>query len=300
MVLRLSKRAELDKDQVLMIMQLGLVLALFALVIIFVNQKADNTLFWKNYLARDNALVVESLHGAPGVVSFVYSYPRQDQAFILSLLKDRVKVTADTEAVYPFAQDSKVGIKEKDTESMVYSYTYDGSLISIGGQKPLCEKSMKSLNDMKFDVQLLPKLIKSSKNKFEVMQKSLEVVLESYGFVNTQKEGNEGLTANLRVYFAESTSNNVEIGYTGDPLESKSLGCEIYYTLQAGTISTGYMADIPTLPADVDPTDPSLTVIIVLVPKSQQDNQDIAKNMASIMRNHYQQAADQAQKTSTN
>ena len=91
----------------------------FELVIVFlvglvlldtVNSEAKGTAFEKNYLARDSALLINTIYASPGDIE--YSYPYKTDNFIFDFKKNKVGVYEQHEAIeggiieYPFAEDT--------------------------------------------------------------------------------------------------------------------------------------------------------------------------------------------------
>lgn len=92
----------------------------FELVIVFsaglvlldtVNSEARGTAFEKNYLARDSALLINTIYASPGDIE--YYYPNQTSGFIFDFKKNKVGVYEQYEATeggaveYPFAEDTE-------------------------------------------------------------------------------------------------------------------------------------------------------------------------------------------------
>ena len=121
----------------------------FELLIVFVacgvliqtiNSEARVTTYEKIYLARDNALLLNTIYAAPGDVR--YNYAEKTGAFILDFKQNEVKVYEDYELIeggaigYPFAEDNTYTITytkvlPKKSEGIAATYSKDKDSLKI-------------------------------------------------------------------------------------------------------------------------------------------------------------------------
>ncbi|NQV09291.1 N-acetylmuramoyl-L-alanine amidase [Candidatus Woesearchaeota archaeon] len=69
-----SKKGEVNEELFFFIAELILTVMVFVILLAYVNSIRDNTLLEKNYLARDVALMVDSVYAAPGKINVGYSF----------------------------------------------------------------------------------------------------------------------------------------------------------------------------------------------------------------------------------
>jgi hypothetical protein len=92
MVFLRNKRGGLKKNIYFMTFEV-IVLGLILLYMVMkVNSAVDATSYWKKYYAKDNALLIEALHGAPGDVDFSYEINYDRHLLELEFMKSRVNV----------------------------------------------------------------------------------------------------------------------------------------------------------------------------------------------------------------
>ena len=93
-----------------------LILAMIVIVSLlkFINDVSEQTIFEKNYLARDMALLINTLYTAPGDVSYIYNEDTANFKFIYGFMPNKVEVYEKEEALqqnhpfYPFAENKKI------------------------------------------------------------------------------------------------------------------------------------------------------------------------------------------------
>ncbi|MEM4259647.1 MAG: hypothetical protein QXG00_00265 [Candidatus Woesearchaeota archaeon] len=203
--------------------QFAILMGIGLLVFAFVYQKSDNTIYWRNYFARDNALVIDSLEASPGKIGFVYYSPRREKDFLVSLKSSEIfvydfpKQERGVYANYPFANDINIKIIESETSSKAFRYEYASGVLGIGIQQPLCDKSLKSVSETNFSI------ITLDQNLF-YLSNSIENNLENTGFV---KDINN---PNLIIYVKNSPDEKLSIFYPPGSFMSKNLACELKYT----------------------------------------------------------------------
>lgn len=67
-------QADVNEEVLFFLGEIFLIGVTLLILLAWVNSIRDNTLFEKNYLARDTALLIDSIYSAPGNVNFVYSF----------------------------------------------------------------------------------------------------------------------------------------------------------------------------------------------------------------------------------
>ena len=97
----------------------------------FVNDIAKQTIFEKNYMARDIAVLLNTLYAAPGEVT--YNYNEKVEYFSFDFSNNEVKVYGkddkeSTNIFYPFAQNKNVPFQDK-------KLTYEKESVKIKFQK---------------------------------------------------------------------------------------------------------------------------------------------------------------------
>jgi len=85
-------------------------------ILLFINDVVQQTIFEKNYMARDMSILINTLYAAPGEV--VYNYNENVQGFIFDIADNNVNVyrkqDKDTLNVfYPFAKNNNIPIQDK-------------------------------------------------------------------------------------------------------------------------------------------------------------------------------------------
>jgi len=94
------------------------ILALFN----FVNGVVKQTIFEKDYLARDLALLVSTLYAAPGQVTYSYNENSKDSSFVSAFMQNKVEVYEKGEAEqsrisYPFAENKNIMFRYNSLEN---------------------------------------------------------------------------------------------------------------------------------------------------------------------------------------
>lgn len=104
-----------------------------------INNEAENGVFVKNYLARDSALLINTIYSSPGNVE--YDYTEKTGAFVFDIRQNSVEVYLPSETTeggkisYPFAEDKTLilsysTIQPTSADSKL-KYKKDSSGISI-------------------------------------------------------------------------------------------------------------------------------------------------------------------------
>ncbi len=107
----------------------------------FINDVSEKTIFEKNYIARDMALLVNTLYAAPGDVSYIYNEDTDKFKFVYGFMPNKVEVYEKEEALqqnhpfYPFAENKKMmfdygTIEYKEDSRIRFSKDTDGITIA--------------------------------------------------------------------------------------------------------------------------------------------------------------------------
>lgn len=112
----------------------------------FVSSESAGSAFEKNYLARDNSLLISTIYASPGDIN--YNYPEKAEKYVFDFKQSRVEVYEDKEFVdagvigYPFSQDKnylfsseKLGPNVKIT----YIKTKEGIIVTSFKELPTRE-----------------------------------------------------------------------------------------------------------------------------------------------------------------
>ena len=95
------------------------VLALFT----FVNDVAKQTIFEKNYLSRDLAILVNTVYAAPGDLEYTYNENAGKSIFIFDFKPDKIEIYGQEEkessvhVYYPFAENKNIPFRYKTLNS---------------------------------------------------------------------------------------------------------------------------------------------------------------------------------------
>ena len=79
-----------------------------------INSEAENGTFAKNYLARNSALLINTVYSSPGNIE--YSYPQKTGSFVFDVKQNKVEIYMSNEVTeggivsYPFAEDKELTI----------------------------------------------------------------------------------------------------------------------------------------------------------------------------------------------
>lgn len=261
--------------------QFAILVGIGLLVFAFVYQKADNTVYWKNYFARDNALVVDSLEASPGKIGFVYYTPRREKDFLVSLKSSEIivydfpKQERGVYANYPFANDANIKITESETSSKAFRYEYASGILGIGIQQPLCDKSLKSISEINFSIITIDQTLSYLSN-------SIESNLENEGFVTNVQD------PKLVIYLKNSPDEKLNIVYPSGSLSSKNLACELKYGFNDFLLIEFNNQDAQ----EFNQVAFDKTAIIVFIPNQFPpgifDNKnDFVRKLVEIIKNHY-------------
>ena len=103
-----------------------LVMAAIVLVALFyfINDIANQTIFERNFMARDLTLLLNTLYSAPGDVSYEYKASLADLNF--DFAKNKVEISniqgkESTKAFYPFAKNKNMQFQDRE---LVYNKEY--------------------------------------------------------------------------------------------------------------------------------------------------------------------------------
>ena len=91
----LGKKAQVEHEFYYIIAQMFLIVLIAVALFTFIDDVADQTLFEKNYLSKDIALIVNSIYASPGDVS--YTYPGDIKNFIIDFKPGQVYVYEEFE-----------------------------------------------------------------------------------------------------------------------------------------------------------------------------------------------------------
>ncbi|MBI2655904.1 hypothetical protein HYX06_05790 [Candidatus Woesearchaeota archaeon] len=89
----------------------------------FINDVSKQTIFEKNYLARDMALLINTLYTAPGDVSYTYNENAAKSKFIYGFSPNKVEVYEKEEALqqnhpfYLFAENKDIALTYTSIET---------------------------------------------------------------------------------------------------------------------------------------------------------------------------------------
>jgi len=122
----------------------------------FVSDVAEQTIFKKNYLVRDLALVVNTLYASPGDV--IYNYDEDITEFKLKFSENKITVTRKavdedlTNIFYPFAENKNIPFIYKtiifEEENDKIGFFKSNQLLEIVDAEVLNNKIDTSLGDI--------------------------------------------------------------------------------------------------------------------------------------------------------
>ncbi len=127
----LNKRADTNLIYHILI-QLLIAVMVYWILQSYIDSVAKDTLFEKHYLARDLALLTDTIYGSPGNVDYVYSNERAElNKFNFDFSDQRVKVSEigaeqRADVAYPYGEDLNLTIREhvvNSPNSMAFSKT---------------------------------------------------------------------------------------------------------------------------------------------------------------------------------
>ena len=110
-----GKKAQIEHEFYYIIAQMLLIVLIALSLFSFVGNVLENTLYEKNYLSKDIALIVDTIYSAPGDISYIYS--GDTMGFIIDFKPNNVFVYEELEMYeklpypqgnYPFLEDNKV------------------------------------------------------------------------------------------------------------------------------------------------------------------------------------------------
>lgn len=105
----LSSRKGMDIDLWFNTFELLLVFLVGVILADMINGEANDSTFEKNYFARDNALLLNTIYASPGDIT--YQYPEDTKNFIVEVKPNKIDVYEHYELQeggvmsYPFAED---------------------------------------------------------------------------------------------------------------------------------------------------------------------------------------------------
>lgn len=124
-----NNKRGLEHELFFTVFEIILVAVIVFALLSFVNDVAKQTIFEKNYLARDLALLINTIYASPGEIT--YSYKENTNDFTFNFHDNKVEVYKDEESeqkiFYLFAQNKKIPFggktlrpKQKGTEIDFY------------------------------------------------------------------------------------------------------------------------------------------------------------------------------------
>ena len=111
-----NSRKGLSHELFFNVFELVLASIVLLALLYFVNDIAKRTIFEKNYMARDTAILLNTLYSAPGEV--IYNYNEKVEDFTFDFLNNEVKLYGKedkefTNIFYPFAQNKNIPFQDK-------------------------------------------------------------------------------------------------------------------------------------------------------------------------------------------
>ncbi|MBD3163807.1 hypothetical protein GF323_01280 [Candidatus Woesearchaeota archaeon] len=113
-----SKKADADEELYFILLQVVLVGAVGLMLFNYINSFKENTIYDKNHLSRDIALVLNTLYMAPGNVYYEYEYSNMPLSYFdfyfnentigVSDSQQRVKGNSPYKINYPYAANKKI------------------------------------------------------------------------------------------------------------------------------------------------------------------------------------------------
>lgn len=108
----------LDIDLWFNVFELVIVVLVGYVLFDLVNSESNNTKFEKNYLARDNALLLNMIYASPGDITYnyPYSYSERSNKFVFNFKQNKIEVYEPDELIeggvvsYPFAEDKNYNL----------------------------------------------------------------------------------------------------------------------------------------------------------------------------------------------
>lgn len=121
----LNKRAEVETKIYFYIAEIVLVGFVLVFLYVYVSGIANSTLLEKNYFSRDIALLMNTIHAAPGNVDYLYEGNLTGYNFIVNLEKNKVSVYEKEEDAnlgnpikvsYPFMEDKAMQVEYEEVQ----------------------------------------------------------------------------------------------------------------------------------------------------------------------------------------
>ena len=103
----------------------------------FVSSESTGSAFEKNYLARDNSLLINTIYSSPG--DLAYNYSEETEKYIIDFKQNRVEVYEEKEFIesgaigYPYSEDKNYGFTYKKlgpTSKISYIKTKEGIIVA--------------------------------------------------------------------------------------------------------------------------------------------------------------------------
>ncbi len=150
----LSKsKAGMTHDQFFIIFDLILAGVVFTSLLFFINGIKDNSIFERNYIARDTALLLNTLYAAPGDVSYLYKEPLQGQGksnLLLEFSQGKATLTDINKKGqpiwYPFGMNKEIPLSQatfssEDKNGLLFEKSHSGINIKAVKVSDLGQKS---------------------------------------------------------------------------------------------------------------------------------------------------------------
>lgn len=130
----------LTYEQFFNVLELVLAIIIILALFFFVSDVAKKTIFEKNYMARDLAILLNTFYAAPGEVTYNYYENLKDFTFNFGDNKVEVSGKEDkgTNIFYPFAKNKEVQFQENilNYENENVNIKFFKSLTSVSITKP--------------------------------------------------------------------------------------------------------------------------------------------------------------------
>ncbi|MBI4453244.1 hypothetical protein HY636_01230 [Candidatus Woesearchaeota archaeon] len=123
------------------IFELVLASIILLALLYFINDISEQTIFEKNFMARDLALLINTIYAAPGEVKYNYNENMEGFIFDFSDSKVEIKRKQDDESAnvfYPFAKTKNIPFSDKrlNYEKEIVKIIFSKSADSVDITKP--------------------------------------------------------------------------------------------------------------------------------------------------------------------
>jgi hypothetical protein len=255
----MNKKGEMEDLWFVVMEAVILGLTAFALFA-YARNVADSTLYWKNFYARDVALVVDTMHAAPGEVNMNYDFLNIPRLLELELSKDKVKVYeyepgVDKSKLSPgtfyFAQDKYIQVEP----SSFFSYYFVlekanfpkgsefSSKISVRQQEEAVSSEIIKESCPEAITQAVLKekkiYIKAENTKLSSLEAAVKDLFKKRVYAETEEEQYNNNILNLREADAElivilsfSQDSKLNVYYNENDVNSEKLACILLLNLQ--------------------------------------------------------------------